>query len=216
MAANLDQVLSSMGTAAAPPMRGALAEQLRAGRKPPSSFRAHIALAVAVVMSSVGAAVAVMLGTGVASGHRLLERAPLFVVLTLVCGACAYAALAPRARWRLALGATAIGLGVAALLLGRGAGVPSQIAGWVCTASHFALSGGPLIALTFMLRRGAVSAARGAMAGAAAGTAGAMLGEIACEQSLLHALQYHVLAWALAVAAAVVISRRLKPSSYAP
>lgn len=159
----------------------------------------------------------VLLAGGALSGAALLHRAPLLLLLFTTSGVCAWGALSPHGR---GLRRAAVGLAMACaatLVLARGSpSAPPSLPGWVCTASHLAVDLVPLIVAVVVLRGAAFQPLRALCAGLSVGTTGAFVGELACEQDWRHVAGYHLLAWALVCAAALVLSRSLKPRSYAP
>ncbi|AGC45143.1 carotenogenesis protein CarR [Myxococcus stipitatus DSM 14675] len=161
--------------------------------------------------------VAILLVGGALSGPALLQRAPLLLLLLTTSGVCAWGALSPRGR---GLRRAAVGLAVACaatLVLARASPTsPASLPAWVCTASHLAVDLVPLIVALVVLRGAAFQPLRALCAGLSVGTTGAFVGELACEQDWRHVAGYHLLAWALICAAAIVLSRSLKPRSYAP
>lgn len=136
--------------------------------------------------------------------------------LLLLQAAGAWAALAPGralARGVTVLAAAAV---MAELVIGRGAGLPSQTPPWVCTVSHVGFDLIPLVLVLRALRWMSPQPVRALVAGLVAGTVGALSGEVVCGQSARHVALFHLPAWLLVVLAALLLSRWLKPRSFAP
>ena len=153
---------------------------------------------------------------GITSAERLVARGPV-ILLAFGLGALdAWGGLAPGRRRlvQLALGASLAGMAV--LVAARSPGPPSAVPGWVCSASHLGLDLGPAVIALWGLRQSAWSWSRALTAGLGAGTAGAVLGELACQKGPGHVLIHHVGAWAAIAVACVLVSRALRPRSYAP
>jgi len=143
------------------------------------------------------------------------QRSTTLVLLVLAQIAGAAAALSPRAQ-RAQFVALLLGaLAMAALVLLRGAGGPSTVPQWVCSASHFGLSLGPIALALFLLRRSHPTNLKALSAGVAAGTIGALLGELACGRDAHHVALFHLPAFAAAVLLTLVLARRLRPLSFA-
>ncbi len=87
---------------------------------------------------------------------------------------------------------------------------------WFCALSHAGADLLPLGLALHLLRKSAPSLPRALLAGVAAGSCGAMVGEAGCGQSWQHVLVFHGGAWLLIAGAALLLSRWLKPVSYAP
>lgn len=195
--------------------RAAALAELRAApvAKPWSAQAARLAGAFALT-GLVAAAVA--LAASLAGWGRVLERASFIVGLLVIAALGGVVALAPRLRGARAavIGATPIFM--AALVLSRGAGFTSTTPAWVCSASHVALGTIPLAFALAALRQCAWRWSRALAAGFGAGAAGALLGELACRQGARHVLVHHVGAWLVIAAACTLISRRMRPRSFAP
>ena len=97
----------------------------------------------------------------------------------------------------------------------RGAGTSPATPAIVCSTSHLAVDLIPLGLVLFALRRFSWTLGRSLLAGAAAATTGAIAGELSWAVAS-HALIHHVGAGLLIVVACAVISRILKPRSFAP
>ncbi|MCP3064365.1 DUF1109 domain-containing protein [Myxococcus sp. K38C18041901] len=186
-------------------------------RKPVRGWRTQ---ATWVMASSGGLALmaaVVMLAVGAVSAGALWARAPLLLLLLMTSGVCAWGALSPRGR---DLRRAAVGLAMACaatLVLARGSPTtPPSLPGWVCTASHLAVGIIPLVVAVVVLRGAAFQPLRALCAGLSVGTTGAFVGELACEQDWRHVAGYHLFAWGFICVVALVLSRTLKPRSYAP
>jgi len=176
--------------------------------------QATIVVAVWLGVSLLGGAATLL--TGIAAPRDVLVRTPMLAALLAVAAAAGVAALAPRARpWAL-LAIAAGALAMIALVVLRGAGVPSASPGWVCSLSHIGIGIVPLAFGLWSLRQSAWTGRRAVAAGLGAGTAGAFLGELACHQGARHVLVHHVGAWLLVALACIAISRRARPRTFAP
>lgn len=207
-----------------PPRDGAALERVLAASRgelalgrPVRRWRTQAAWVVAASGGLALLVAGVMLAVGAVSGTLLLGRAPLLALLVGTSAVCAWGALSPRGRW-LRRGGLGLALASAvALVLARGtASTVSTLPAWVCTASHIAVGCVPLVVALVSLRAAAFEPLRALVAGLSVGTTGAFLGELACEQDWRHVAVYHLLAWTCVAAAALVISKSLKPRSYAP
>jgi hypothetical protein len=105
---------------------------------------------------------------------------------------------------------------VAAILIGRGAGVPSTMPAIVCPGSHLAIDLIPLGLVLYSLRRFSWSFGRATLAGAAVAATGAVAGELICERGWTHVLVHHVGAGVVIVAACVLISWAIRRQTFAP
>ena len=216
---DLDELLSQE-----PPRDSAAAERVLAAargelalRRPVRRWRTQ---AVWLMAASGGLALTValvMLAVGATTGATLLGRAHLLVLLLGTSAACAWGALSPRGRGLRRLGVVLAMTCAAVLVLARGTphGMPTLPA-WVCTASHLAVGVVPLVVALLALRSAVFEPLRALVAGLAVGTTGALLGELACERDWRHVAGYHLLAWGIVTVASLVISKSLKPRSYAP
>lgn len=159
----------------------------------------------------------VMLALGQVTGAALLGRAPLLALLLTTGAVCAWGALSPRGR---ALRHWGVGMAMAsaaALVVARGSPhAPPTLPGWVCTASHVGVAILPLVVALLALRSAVFDPLRALAAGLAVGTTGAFVGELACEQGWRHVAVYHLLAWMLVAGTSLVLSKLLKPRSFAP
>ena len=86
----------------------------------------------------------------------------------------------------------------------------------VCSGSHLAVDLIPLGLVLYSLRRFFWSLGRAALARAAVAATGAIAGELSCERGWIHVLVHHVGAGAVIVAACVLISRAIRPQTFAP
>lgn len=162
-------------------------------------------------------AAVVMLAVGAVTGPLLLARAPLLAMLVGTSAVCAWGALSPQGQWTRRLGVGLAVVSAAALVLARDAShSPPSLPGWVCTVSHLAIGVVPLVVALFALRGAFFQPLRAVVAGLSVGSTGALLGELACEQDGRHVLSHHLLAWVVITVVLVVISKSLKPRSYAP
>ncbi|WIG97611.1 DUF1109 domain-containing protein [Myxococcus sp. SDU36] len=162
-------------------------------------------------------AAGVMLAVGAVTGPLLLARAPLLAMLVGTSAVCAWGALSPKGRWVRRLGVGLAVVSAAALVLARATPhAPSSLPGWVCTVSHLAIDVVPLGVALLALRGAFFQPLRAVVAGLSVGATGALLGELACEKDARHVLTHHLLAWVVITAVLVVISKSLKPRSYAP
>ena len=179
-------------------------------------WRRHAAVVVAVWAGIAVAAGAATLLASLAGAAEVVARAPLLAALLAVAAVGGVASQAPGARrW------TAVAIGgalvtMAALVVSRGAGTPSETPEWVCSVSHVAVGLLPLAVGLWSLRQSAWTSRRALATGLGAGTAGALLGELACHQGAGHVLVHHVGAWLLVTIACVAISGRLRPRTFAP
>lgn len=170
-----------------------------------ASFGVFLVLAIAVLI------------TGAARAEALPTRVVTVLPLLAASALCAFAALAPRRRMvRVAALLSAICAAVLLVVARSGVTSISTTPEWVCTALHVASAIVPIFAAVMFLRGTAPSPLRAAVAGLAMGTTGAMLGELVCEQGLRHVALFHLGAWAIVVAACLVLSRIVPPRSYAP
>ncbi len=170
-----------------------------------------------VVGASVGVCLLAGAGAiiaGLSDGASLAERGPALVSLLALAVVAGQASLAPRARpWIVIVTAPLL---MALLVLERGAGLPSTTPAWVCSVSHVGVGVLPLVVGLWALRQSAWTWPRALATGLGAGTTGAFLGELACHQGALHVLVHHVGAWVFVSVACVVISRGLRPRTFAP
>lgn len=178
-------------------------------------FRVDAAILLATTLLFTLTAAAVTLLNGSWAVGSISQRGATLLLLALAQIAGAAAALSPRARAAqlasVALGAVAM----AALVLTRGTGAPSLSPPWVCGASHLALALGPVAVALLLLRRSHLTPLKALSAGVAAGTVGATLGELACGRGALHVALFHVPAFLAAVLLVLLLSRSLRPLSFA-
>ena len=192
----------------------ALAELRRAPVATPWRRQAAAVVATWAGISVLAGAAALL--TALAGAADVVARAPLLVALLGVSTLGGVAALAPRGRiWTWVTVATA-SLTMAALVLSRGTGAASATSEWVCSLSHVGVGLLPLAVALWSLRQSAWAWRRALGTGLGAGTAGAFLGELACHKGAAHVLAHHVGAWLFVTLACVVISRVLRPRTYAP
>ncbi|MFP2910482.1 DUF1109 domain-containing protein, partial [Pyxidicoccus sp. 3LFB2] len=165
-----------------------------------------LALVIGIVLGAVGAA----------PMELLMSRAHLMALLLVTCAVCTWGALSPRGRGLQRLGIVLAMVTAAMLVLARGTHTASTLPQWVCTLGHLGAGMVPLVVALVALRSAVFQPMRALVAGLAVGTTGAFLGELACAQGWRHVAGYHLLAWGLITVAALVISKSLKPRSYAP
>jgi hypothetical protein len=195
--------------------RSAALEELRRSPKATSWRRSAAVIAAASAGTSALALLAALFASLIGPGE-LLARGPWLATLVAFGAAAGVAAIAPRRGFaRTTALVVAFGLMVV-LVVSRGAGVPSTTPGWVCSVSHFALDLLPLGVALVVLRQAAWTWPRALTAGLAVGATGALLGELACHQGARHVLVHHVGAWLLAAMVCALISRLLRPRTFAP
>lgn len=199
--------------------RAAALAELRAAPRAVSWRRQAARLVTAQVgLALVGMAVSLV--AGLARPGDVLSHLATIVALLAVGCLGAVAALAPRrpralSAWRMAALAAAPAA-MALVVLARGAGLPSTRPEWVCSATHLAVGLVPLACALVGLRQWAWSGTAAFAAGLGAGTTGALLGDVVCERGAAHVLVYHLGAWIVLALACLVISRRLRPRTFAP
>jgi hypothetical protein len=180
------------------------------------SWRAEAArVATAFALTGLVAAIAAV-AASLAGWDRVVARAAYLAALVALGGLAGVAALAPRLGAARAAVLAATPVLMAGLAISRGAGTPSTTPEWVCSVSHVALGSIPLAFALTSLRHQAWRWSRALVAGLGAGTAGALLGELACRQGTRHVLIHHVGAWVFIGAACVLLSRRIRPRTFAP
>ena len=195
----------------------AAARQELALKRPVRRWRTQAVWVFSSSVAVVGLVAAVLLIQEQMTWQTLGERAPLLALLWSTSAVCAWSALSPRGRWLRLVGGLMAMASAATLVLMRGeASAPSSVPAWVCALSHFAVGLGPLAVSVIALRASVFRPARALVAGLAVGTSGALLGELACAQDWRHVAGYHLTAWALIAVVEVVVSRFLKPRSFAP
>jgi len=175
--------------------------------------------AIRTVLAVLGTT-ALVIGVGawvsiVEPGH-LGERLPQVALLVALQSLGVFAAIAPGGRTLRWTGALLAAVSVAAILVGRGAGLPRAVPAIACSGSHLAVDLIPLGLVLYSLRRFSWSLGRATLAGAAVAATGALAGELSCQRGWLHALVHHVGACLLIVAAGVLISRVVRPQTFAP
>lgn len=186
-------------------------------RRPVRRWRTQAAWVMAASGGLALVIAAVMRVAGATSSQLMLGRAHLMALLLVTCGVCTWGALAPRGRGLSRLGIVLAVVSAALLVVARGTPqTVSTLPGWVCTASHVGVGLVPLVVALLALRSAVFQPLRAMVAGLAVGTTGAFLGELACEQGWRHVASYHLLAWGLVTVVSLVISKSLKPRSYAP
>ncbi len=187
-------------------------------KPPPRSWRADVALLLAVSWGLAGAMTLVLFFTDPGTGALALRHLPALGLLLGTGGLAAFAALSPPGRLPVAAALVAAGLGLSGLVFLRALDTTaaSTLPPWVCTLSHLGTDAIPLVIALLCLRRSAPHTPRALLAGVAAGSCGALIGEVGCGQSWQHVLLFHGGAWALIALASAVIARRLKRFSYAP
>lgn len=189
----------------------ARAAMLAEAAKPRPSWKRH---ALMLTFAAQGTAQLVLLVAWLLG--RPLE--PRFTVIPLffAAGWLAFSAAQPGkawSRWVGAIGAFAASL---SLVLTRD-GASEHLSGeYLCTVSHVAAALPAVGAALWLLRGMAPSWPRALCAGLAAGVTGALLGELLCAGDALHVLRFHLSAWAGLTALVVLVSSRLKRTSWAP
>ncbi|WP_225412707.1 DUF1109 domain-containing protein [Stigmatella hybrida] len=210
--------------AQAPPANAAALQRALAGareelalKRPVRRWRTQAAWVFAVPMALVLVTVGILLVAGQTSLPMLLGRGPLFALLWLTAGVCAWGALSPHGRQARRVGIALSAVSAAVLVLGRATPhAAPTLSGWVCTASHAGVALLPMAVALLTLRSAAFHPLRALNAGLAVGTAGALVGELACTQDWRHVAGYHLSAWALVAGVSLALSRFLKPRSFAP
>jgi hypothetical protein len=168
-----------------------------------------------VVLGTTGLVVGAAIGFSIVDFNRAADRDLSVLLLVALQSLGIVAAIAPgRAalRWGAALLAT---ITAAAMVVGRGAGVPPGAPAIPCSAVHLAIDLIPLTVVLGSLRRFAWSLGRSALAGAAAAATGALAGELSCSRGWAHALVHHVGAGLVIVVACVLLSRMRRPETFA-
>ena len=210
----IDDAGSVSGSALGRTRAAALAE-LR--RQPVAvSWRRDVARTLLTILGTTALVIGVGTWVSIVEPGRLGERLLQVALLVALQSLGVFAAIAPgkgALRWIAGLLALAA---VAGILLGRGAGLPRAIPAIACSGSHLAVDLIPLGLVLYSLRRFSWSLGRAALAGAAVAATGAIAGELSCERGWVHALVHHVGAGLVIVAACVLISRALRPQTYAP
>lgn len=180
------------------------------------SWRRDAVRTVLAVLGTTALVVGVGAWLSIVEPSRLGERLLQVAILVALQSVGVLAAIAPgkaSLRWTGALLAVAA---AAAVLLGRGAGLPRAIPAIACSGSHLAVDLIPLGLVLYALRRFSWSLGRSILAGAAVAATGAIAGELSCERGWEHALVHHVGAGLVIVAACVLISRAIRPQTFAP
>ena len=210
----LDEASTGSGSAQGRARAAALAE-LR--RQPVAvSWRWEAARTVLAVLGTTAVVIGVGSWVSIVEPGRLGERLWQVALLIALQSLGVFAAIAPgkgALRWT---GALLAAVAVAAILFGRGAGLPRAIPAIACSGSHLAVDLIPLGLVLYSLRRFSWSLGRAALAGAAVAATGALAGELSCQRGWVHVLVHHVGAGLLIVAACVLISRTLRPQTFAP
>jgi hypothetical protein len=182
----------------------------------PTTWQRQLVRLTALWAGASALAAAAALAAGLTTPGGLLARGGSLAALLALAFLCGGAALAPRPRLWAPLAIVAAAAVMAAIALARGAGSPSTTPEWVCSVSHLALGTLPLLAALWASRQAAWRWWRALTAGLGAGTVGAFLGELACHQGTRHVIVHHVGAWLTLTAACLVVSRRQRPTTYAP
>jgi hypothetical protein len=209
----IDEPGSASGSALERARAAALAE-LR--RQPLAvSWRQDAARTVLAVLGTTALMVGIGSWIAVVEPDRLGERLVQLALLVVLQAFGIFAAIAPgrgALRWTGALVALAA---FAAILIGRGAGTARSIPAIACSGSHLAVDLIPLGLVLHSLRRFSWSLGRATLAGAAVAATGAIAGELSCDRGWRHALVHHLGAGVVIVAACVLISRALRPQTFA-
>ncbi len=210
----IDEAGSVSGSALGRARAAALAE-LR--RQPVAvSWRRDAARTLLAVVGTTAFVVAVALWMSIVEPGRLGERLLQVSLLVGLQSLGVLAAIAPgRAalRWAGALVAVAA---VAVILVGRGTGRPSALPAIVCSGGHLVLDLIPLGLVLNSLRRFSWSLGRATLAGVAVAATGAIAGELSCARGWTHVLVHHVGAGLVIVATCVLVSRAIRPQTFAP
>ncbi len=210
----IDEAGSVSGSALGRTRTAALAE-LR--RQPVAiSWRRDAARTLLAVLGTTALVIGVGTWVSIVEPGRMGERLLQVALLVGLQSLGVFAAIAPgkgALRWTGALLALAA---VAAILIGRGAGLPRAIPAIACSGSHLAVDLIPLGIVLYSLRRFSWSLGRATLAGAAVAATGAIAGELSCARGWVHTLIHHVGAGVVIVAACVLISRAIRPQTFAP
>ena len=196
-------------------VRAAALDELRRAPHVPS-WRRQAAVVAGV---TAGLGVFAALGTalaGVYDWSRLGVRAPILLGAVAVAMLDGVGALVPARRPVVLAGLGASLLMMAALVATRAPGGGSATPGWVCSVSHLGMDLFPAAVALWGLRQAAWTWPRALTAGLGAGTVGAVMGELACQKGRAHVLIHHVGAWVPIAIACVLVSRALRPRSFAP
>ncbi len=210
----VDEASTGSGSAQGRARAAALAELRR--QPVAASWRGDAIRTVLAVLGTTALVIGVGSWVSIVEPGRLGERLLQVALLIALQSLGVFAAIAPgkgALRWTGALLAV---VAVAAILVGRGAGLPRAIPAIACSGSHLAVDLIPLGLVLYSLRRFAWSLGRAALAGAAVAATGALAGELSCQRGWVHVLVHHVGAGLLIVAACVLISRTLRPQTFAP
>jgi hypothetical protein len=195
--------------------RAAALEELRAAPAA-VSWRRHAATVAGGFVATIALVAGAMALAGAADPALVAARGAWLVALIALGALAGVAALAPRAAAARVVALAAAPAVMAALVLDRGAGLASATPEWVCSVSHLGVGLIPLAVAAWGLRQAAWRPARAIVAGLGAGTAGAFLGELACGGGARHVLIHHVGAWVLIAIACLLLSRRMRPRTFAP
>jgi hypothetical protein len=180
------------------------------------SWRREALRTVLAVVGTTALVIGVGAWVSIVEPGRLAERLPQVALLIALQSLGVFAAIAPGGRALRWTGALLAAVAVAAVLVGRGAGLPRAIPAIACSGSHLAVDLIPLGIILYSLRRFSWSLGRAMLAGAAVAATGALAGELSCQRGWVHALVHHVGAGLVIVAACVLISRALRPHTFAP
>lgn len=219
MRPSLDSLLTQVPPSDSASMARALvaARGELARKQPVRRWRTQAGWVVAASVGMVVAVAGVLLALGQVDASHLLHRSPVFALLWVTAAVCAWGALAPSGRRVRLVGIALAALSAIVLVASRAEPhAEPTLPGWVCTASHLGVAFVPFVVALLSLRGAAFRPLRAIVAGLSVGTTGALVGELACAQGWRHVAGYHLSAWALVAGAALVVSKSLKPRSYAP
>lgn len=196
-------------------VRAAARSELKSGPVIPR-WPTQLAVLLGSAVGVVALAGVVLLASGQTTAQVIASHGVQLLMLLAVAVSCGVSALRPNARGGTL--AVALTLAAAASLVALRAEplAPTLSPGWLCSVSHIGAGLLPLGVAAWLLRGSAPSLKKSVIAGIAVGCTGAMLGELGCEKGPLHIAIWHLGAWAVVIAAVVVVSRRLTPRSYAP
>jgi hypothetical protein len=196
-------------------VRAAALAELR--RRPRAvSWRRDVARTLLLVLGTSGAVIGAAAWFSIVDFGRIPQRALSVVLLVGLQALGLYAALAPgkaALRWCAAVMAA---LAAVAMVLGRGSGAGLAAPGVPCSAVHLGIDLIPLGLVLVSLRRFSFSLGRSLLAGAAAAATGALAGELSCSRGWTHALIHHVGAGLVVAMSCVLLSRMLRPQTFAP
>lgn len=176
---------------------------------------------VTVVSAAIVGVVLVVAVLGMLRGRAVLDamgqRVPVMTSLMASAVLAVFAALAPRRRWA-RWGALLSGVSAAALLLVARVGAPTENSAseWTCLVGQLLAGLPPLGFALSAARSHAPDPWRAVVLGVGVGATGALIGELLCGDGAMHAMRFHLPAWALVVAVCFVVQRLVRPRSYAP